>query len=241
MRKSHHFSSLRIRKAGRWKSEGLAELTACSGRPHVIPAIDADIEDVQKTYDTNVFGPMRVVNTFIPLLIAARGLVLNISSTSTQVPYLFGAIYSSTKGAIEVWSRALRCELRPFNVRVMVAMTGTVKSNFASGPHRPLPSASLYQPVRDVYQWRLTFSQTHGTFPTDAYAKRIVNQALKGESWLGGLVGGTPYWYWCGGLSGLVWMSTLFPKVMSENILAMYWGMGKMARRIREAAAKKST
>lgn len=211
-----------------------------SGRPHVIPAIDANMDDVQKTYETNVFGPMRVVNTFIPLLIAARGLIINISSGSSQVPYLFGAIYSSSKGAIEVWSRALRMELEPFNVRVMVAMTGTVKSNFASGPHPVLPTNSLYQPVNDVFQWRWTFSQNHGTFPTETYAKRVVRQALRGESWFGGLIGGSPYWYWCGGFANLVWLTTLFPRVLSERIMSAYWGMGKMSRRIREAMAKKA-
>lgn len=211
-----------------------------SGRPHVIPAIDADMDDVQKSYDANVFGPMRVVNTFIPLLIAARGLILNISSGSSQVPYLFGGVYSATKGALEVWSRVLRMELQPFNVRVMVAMTGTVKSNFASGPRPVLPTTSLYQPVNDIFQWRFTFSQNHGTYPTEKYAKRIVGQALRGESWLGGLIGGTPYYYWCGGFSSLVWLTTLFPKVMSERIMAAYWGMSKMSRRIREATAKKS-
>lgn len=185
---------------------------------------------------------MRVVNTFIPLLIAARGLIINVSSTSTQVPYLFGAIYSSSKGAIDVWSRALRLELQPFNVRVMVAMTGTVKSNFASGPHRALPSTSLYQSVSEIFQWRLTFSQNHGTFPTETYAKRIVGQALRGESWLGGLIGGTPYWYWCGGLANLVWLTTLFPRVMSEKIMTMYWNLktGNMNKKIRDAMAKRS-
>jgi len=210
-----------------------------AGRPHVIPILDGDMDDIQKTYDVNVFGPMRTVKAFIPLLIKARGLIVNISSTSSQVPYLFGGIYSSTKGAIDVWSRALRLELEPFNVRVMVAMTGTVKSNFAGGPHRSLPEDSLYMPVKDKFEWRLTFSQKHGTFATDQYAKAFVDNALKGEGWVGGLVGGSPSWFWCGGLTTKVWLLTLLPRVVMERILSVYWGMGKMKRKIEEAARKR--
>lgn len=197
------------------------------------------MDDVRATYETNVFGPMATVQAFIELLIAARGLVLNISSTSAHVPYLFGAIYSSTKGAIDVYSRALRLELRPFGVRVMVAVTGTVRSNIASRQHRVLPPGSLYQPVRDVFEWRLTFSQNHGTYSTQLYASKVVSQALRGEGWLGGLIGGTPDWYWFGGLSSIVWLTTLMPKWVSERALSVYWGIGKMTRRIQAARAKK--
>jgi 1-acylglycerone phosphate reductase len=210
-----------------------------SGRTHTIPATDIDMDDVRATYETNVFGVMATIQAFIDLLIAARGLILNISSTSAHVPYLFGAIYSSTKGAIDTYSRALRLELKPFGVRVMVAVTGTVRSNIASRQHRVLPPGSLYTPVKDVFEWRLTFSQNHGTYPTERYAASIVAQALKGEGWLCGLVGRTPDWYWQGGMSTLVWLTTLMPKWLSEGILARYWNIGKMTRRIQEARAKK--
>ena len=181
---------------------------------------------------------MRMVRSFIHMLIAARGLVLNISSTSTQVPYLFGAIYSSTKGALDVWSRALRLELRPFGVRVMVAQTGTVRSNFASGPERSLPPGSLYAPVEDTFQWRLTFSQKNGTVKAEDYARNVATQALRGEGWLNGYVGGTPYWFWYGGLSTIVWIASLLPRRAMEVIMSLYWNMGRMGRRI--AAAKKN-
>lgn len=184
---------------------------------------------------------MRAVQTFIRPLVAARGLVLNISSTSAHVPYLFGSIYSSTKGAIDTYSRALRLELRPLGVRVMVAITGTVRSNIASRQHRSLPPGSLYQPVDDIFQWRLTYSQNHGTVSTQSYAKGIVTQALKGEGYLGGLIGATPDWYWLGGMSFRVWLTTLLPKWLSEAVLARYWKIGAMARRIQEANAKKVT
>lgn len=201
--------------------------------------MDIDIDDVRATYETNVFGVMAVVSSFISLLVPARGLVLNISSISTQVPYLFGGIYSSTKGAIDVYSRALRLELQPLGVRVMVAMTGTVRSNIASRQHRTLPPGSYYAPVRDVFEKRLTFSQNNATYPTAKYAKMVVDQALRGEGWLGGWLWRTPDQYWAGGLSRLVWISTLLPKWLMESIMGVYWGISGMTKSITAARAKK--
>lgn len=211
-----------------------------SGRTHTIPALDIEIDDVRATYETNVFGPMFMVKAFIPLLIAARGLVINISSISSQVPYLFGAIYSSTKGAVDVWSRALRLELKPLGVRVMVAMTGTVRSNIASRTHRTLPEGSYYEPVADVFQRRLTFSQSNGTMSTEVYARRLASEALRGEGWLGAWrLFGTPDWFWYGGLSGLVYLSTFLPRYVSEGALGIYWGVSSMTRRLRPSLLAK--
>ncbi|KAF4471871.1 1-acylglycerone phosphate reductase [Fusarium albosuccineum] len=210
-----------------------------AGRTHTIPALDMDLDDVRATYEVNVFGPMSMVQAFAPLLIEARGLILNVSSTSTMVPYLFGAIYSSTKGAINVWSRALRLELKPFNVRVMTAVTGTVRSNIASRTHRTLPANSLYQPVNDFFERRLTFSQTHGTVPTEAYARKVVGQALKGEGYLGGWVGRTPDWYWAGGMANRVWLLSCLPRWMSEGIIGIFFKIGSITNRISQARAKK--
>ncbi|KAM0425438.1 hypothetical protein ACHAPT_009227 [Fusarium lateritium] len=209
------------------------------GRTHTIPALDMDLDDVRATYEVNVFGPMSMAQAFAPLLIEARGLILNISSTSTMVPYLFGAIYSSTKGAINVWSRALRLELKPFGVRVMTAVTGTVRSNIASRTHRSLPDNSLYKPVEDVFQRRLTFSQNTATVPTEVYARKVVGQALRGEGWLGGLIGGTPDWYWAGGMATKVWLLSCLPRWMSEGIIGIFFKVGSMTSRIQQARAKK--
>lgn len=210
-----------------------------SGRTHTIPALDIEIDDVRATYETNVFGPMFVVKAFAPQLIQARGLIINISSTSAQVPYLFGAIYSSTKGAIDTWSRALRLELKPLGVRVMVAITGTVRSNIASRQHRSLPADSYYQPIRDVFEKRLTFSQNNATMPTEEYAKALVSQALRGEGYLGGWLFGTPDWFWKGGLSRVVWFTTLLPRSWSEAAYGIYWGVASMTSRLSASLSKK--
>ncbi|KAL7897390.1 NAD(P)-binding protein [Trichoderma sp. SZMC 28014] len=211
-----------------------------AGRTHTIPALDIEIDDVRQTYETNVFGPMFTVQAFAEQLIAARGLVVNISSTSSVSSYIFGSIYASSKAAINSWSRILRLELQPFNVRVMVAMAGTIKSQITSHGHRSLPTTSLYRPVDDYFQRRLVFSQNNATMPTEVFAKRLVSAALKGEGWFGGLIGGTPDWFWAGGLSTKVWLTTLVPNKFAEWAFGVFFGISNLKKRLTEARLKQA-
>lgn len=53
-------------------------------------ATDTQINEVEKMFAVNVFGPMRMVNIFHPLLIKAKGTVVNIGSVGGIVPYVYG-------------------------------------------------------------------------------------------------------------------------------------------------------
>lgn len=151
---------------------------------------------------------MAMVSCFISLLLPTRGLIINIASISALVPYVFGSVYASSKAAVASYSRTLRAELRPFGVRVQVAMAGTVKSNIGSGKKEGLPEGSLYQRVRYLYEARLGYSQMReaGPMETDVFARKLVDDALKGEvssfwrTWFG-----RPDWFYCGGQSRLVY------------------------------------
>ncbi len=184
---------------------------------------------------------MLMCQAFIPLLIPARGLIVNISSVSAIMPYLFASVYCATKAALDGYSRTLRLELKPFNVRVMVAMTGTVKSNITSHFVRELPSNSLYRPVQDMYDERIHFSQNNSPMPADVYAKKLVAAALKGEGWFGGLFGRTPDWFWAGGLANVAWFGqTFFPRRFAEFLTAITFKISKMAFKIAEAKDKRA-
>ncbi|KAI0008412.1 NAD(P)-binding protein [Xylariaceae sp. FL0662B] len=180
-----------------------------AGRTHTHPATDISLPDVRQTFETNVFSIMAMVQAFAGQLIAARGLVVNIASLSAVTPYVFGSVYCASKAAVAAYSRTLRMELAPFGVRVMVSMTGTVRSNNASHAHRTLPENSLYRAARRVFEWRLVFSQTADSMAADAFAAKLVRDSLRPEwpavlrSWFG-----RPDWFWVGGLAGRVWLGT---------------------------------
>lgn len=206
----------------------------------MLPATDVDMDGVRATFETNVFGVMAMCKAFIPLLIPARGLILQISSLTAIAADLFASVYSATKGAINSYSRTLRLELRPFNVRVMVAVTGTVKSQIANKINQQLPEGSLYAPVNDIYIARHQFSQETIPMDTDVYAGKVVAQAIKGEGWMGGFFGRTPDWYWTGGLARRTWLGQYFPNSWTENMVAALSENDVITERIQEAQGKKA-
>lgn len=153
---------------------------------------------------------MAMVAAFADQLIAAKGLIINIASLSAVTPYVFGSAYCASKGAIVSYSRTLRQEVRPFDVRVMVCMAGTVKSNIAAANHRTLPNNSVYLRVNDIFEKRLVFSQNNGTVSTESFAAALAASALRHEVWwfLRDWVG-RPDWFWFGGMASLLWWGLL--------------------------------
>lgn len=53
-------------------------------------AIDTDVAAVQRMFNVNVFGPMRMVHHFHDMIIKATGAIVNIGSIGGVVPYLYG-------------------------------------------------------------------------------------------------------------------------------------------------------
>lgn len=151
---------------------------------------------------------MSMVKAFVDMLRDAQGLIINTASASAVTPYLFGAAYTASKGAVVSYSRTLRLELAPLGVRVMVTMTGTTKSNTASHGHRVLPADSIYQRAKDLFEWRLVFNQNSSTMPTEQYAQQLITASLKPEvplvfrTWFG-----RPDWFWYGGMSSTAWLA----------------------------------
>ncbi|KUJ14354.1 short chain dehydrogenase/reductase-like protein [Mollisia scopiformis] len=173
---------------------GLDILVNNAGRNCTMPALDVDVTDARACFETNLFSIIQLTQTFTPLLIASKGLILNIGSIAAIVPYVFGSVYNASKAALHAFSNTLRLELEPFDVRVLVVVTGGVKSRIAR-TERVLPEGSLYVDIEDSFQRRVKHSQ-EGAMPAEVYARGVVREALKGR---------TKKQVWRGNKSGLVW------------------------------------
>lgn len=62
---------------------GLDILVNNSGRGYVSPLLDADLEEGKRMFDVNFWAVLAVTQAFAPLLIEAKGSVVNISSISS--------------------------------------------------------------------------------------------------------------------------------------------------------------
>lgn len=61
-----------------------------AGRNHFMPVLDIDIDDAKKIYETNFWGPLRMMKSFAPLLIEAKGMLVNTTSIAgyVNVPWM---------------------------------------------------------------------------------------------------------------------------------------------------------
>lgn len=84
------------------------------------------IDLVRRQFEVNVFGQVGMIQALLPLLRRAQGRIINISSTSgLNAPPILGP-YAASKFALEALSDALRVELRPWRIKVIVIEPGTV-------------------------------------------------------------------------------------------------------------------
>jgi short-subunit dehydrogenase len=86
------------------------------------------MDEIRKLMDVNVFGLLEVTQIFIPMLRKSKGRIVNIGSTASYLPTPNGCAYSASKFAVRAATDALRLELFPFGIKVMLVSPGAVES-----------------------------------------------------------------------------------------------------------------
>ncbi|MYT72269.1 MULTISPECIES: glucose 1-dehydrogenase [unclassified Streptomyces] len=88
---------------------------------------DTTEETFDRVYGVNVKAPFFLTATVAPAMAAAGGgTIINLGSWITRLAVPLGALYSSTKGAMETLTRAWSAEFGPQGVRVNAVSPGVV-------------------------------------------------------------------------------------------------------------------
>lgn len=86
---------------------------------------------VRAQFETNVFGLLAVTRAFVGKMRERRkGRIINISSIAGRVSLPMMGIYCASKFAVEAVSDAMRRELSPFGIKVVVIEPGVIKTGF---------------------------------------------------------------------------------------------------------------
>lgn len=113
------------------------------------------IENVQQMFDVNVFGVLRMIHAVVPHMRARQaGRIVNISSLAGKLSTPVNGTYSASKFAVEALSDALRVELAPFGIQVVVVEPGAIKTHFAETVqcHAGPILAKTDSPYRSLYK-----------------------------------------------------------------------------------------
>ena len=91
----------------------------------------ASAEQIEKQFQTNVFGLMNVCREILPYFREQkRGIIVNVASVGGRITFPFYSLYHATKWAVEGFSESLQYELEQFNIRVKIIEPGPIKTDF---------------------------------------------------------------------------------------------------------------
>jgi NAD(P)-dependent dehydrogenase (short-subunit alcohol dehydrogenase family) len=115
------------------KAGGLDVLINNAGIIYVSTVEDTRMEDWRRQFETNFFGVVRVTQAVLPhMRTRKRGRILMMSSVSGLITPPTHGPYSSSKHAMEGLSNALRLEMYPFGVDVILIEPGYIVTNLAN-------------------------------------------------------------------------------------------------------------
>jgi NAD(P)-dependent dehydrogenase (short-subunit alcohol dehydrogenase family) len=107
------------------------------------PVEEVPLDFVRESFDTNVFGLIRLVQLVLPGMRAQRGgVIVNLGSAAGLVTPPTGCPYAMTKYAVESLSDALRPEVAPFGIRVVLIEPGAVRTEFMANSERRSPGTA---------------------------------------------------------------------------------------------------
>ncbi|MEU4738914.1 SDR family NAD(P)-dependent oxidoreductase [Actinosynnema sp. NPDC023658] len=92
------------------------------------PVEGADTTDWTRMVSTNLLGVLFLTHAALPHLLAAKGAVVQVSSTAGRVVRAGTAVYNATKFGLNAFSESLRQEVTQRGVRVVVVEPGIVET-----------------------------------------------------------------------------------------------------------------
>lgn len=88
------------------------------------------MQTVRSIFDTNVLGMLEMCQQVVPHMARqGSGKIVNISSVKGIIAVPFDSIYSASKFAVIGMSDAMRLELAPLGIKVIVVQPGGIQSN----------------------------------------------------------------------------------------------------------------
>lgn len=139
------------------------------------PIEETSDAEAQAQFDTNFFGPIRVVRAVLPhMRRQGSGLIVNMSSIAGLVPVPFQGLYSASKAALESLSEALRMEVHPYGIRVALLEPGDFRTGF-TGQRVRVARATADSPYHERFERALAVMERDegAAPPPTAVAQRL--------------------------------------------------------------------
>jgi NAD(P)-dependent dehydrogenase (short-subunit alcohol dehydrogenase family) len=140
--------------------------------------------DLRRVFDTNLFGLLAVTRAFLPAMRErGQGRVVNVGSIMGRVAMPLLGAYNASKHAVAAATDALRMELAPFGITVVLVEPGAVRTGFAA---RALAGLAPYRDPGSPYASALAgtdaaWARVYRLAPGPAPAGRVVARAATAD------------------------------------------------------------
>jgi NAD(P)-dependent dehydrogenase (short-subunit alcohol dehydrogenase family) len=131
---------------------------------------------MRDTFETNVFGPLRVLRAVLPTMRAqGSGTVVNVSSCAGRVAGLpIHGSYMASKHALSVLSDSLAIEVKPLGIRVVCIEPGFFRTPIFTKSTMPTNADSPYRTLEEAVVRFMLDGVDQGA-DTDAVAAAVLD------------------------------------------------------------------
>lgn len=144
---------------------------------------ETSVERIEQIVGVNLTAPCVLSGAVVPYM-KEGGKIINVSSVGGIMPLPYQAMYSATKAGVEVFSRALANEVKPYGIKVCAVLPGDTKTGFTAARVCEGENERAKKSVA-----KMAHDEQHGKSP-ESVAKVILKVAKKKNPPLRVTVGG---------------------------------------------------
>jgi NAD(P)-dependent dehydrogenase (short-subunit alcohol dehydrogenase family) len=124
------------------------------------------LEEWRRQFEVNLFGHLAVTRELLPTLFETKGRIVTVGSIGGRFSAPFLAPYSASKFAIRAWSDALRIELAPHGVQVVLIEPGAVSTEIwgKGNQHADRVIDGMSEEQRQRYDAQITAARRRAGF-----------------------------------------------------------------------------
>ena len=175
--------------------------------------------EIERIYDVNVFGPIRMTNAVLPHMRKQRkGKIINISSLAGLVETPTFGHYCATKHALEGYTKTLFYEVAPFGIQVALVKPGEYYTNIFESAQFSENKIPDYEFLREILneqvEARLSAEDNNAIEVAELLVKLIEAEQMKLHNRIGRF-------------ASLIPMLNLFPGMLKKVVKRTY-GLDKV-------------
>jgi len=167
------------------KHGAISVLVNNAGYNQIGPLEELTMEEIRRQFETNVFGLLRMCQLVLPgMRSQGYGRIINVGSIGGTFTTPGNGAYHASKYAVESFTDALRCEVKPFGVDVVLIQPTGVRTPFVEKLYALMPQTGSDSPYAafkrnmEAQVQQMFAENAWGILTPEDVAKVIVQAAL---------------------------------------------------------------